>query len=241
METSKIEQEKIILAAREEELKELRKKKNKEENDKKSLNQKTENITNNIDQNLAGPLPSQIPLADAPVTKPRVNKQEDTGKKHIEEDNRQSKTNKNPEDRRRSGKLTITQALGDGGNRHRSIASMKRRQEKEKRRLQGNQTEREKVIRDVQIPDVITVQELANRMAERSAAVVKTLMTNGIMATQNQPIDADTAILIAEEFGHRIVRVSESDVEDELIKFDEFNDDVRKPRPPVITIIFFIP
>ena len=237
VETSKIEQEKIILAAREEELKELRKKKNKEENDKKSLNQQTENITNNIDQNLAGPLPSQIPLADAPVTKPRVNKQEDTVKKHIEEDNRQSKTNKNPEDRRRSGKLTITQALGDGGNRHRSIASMKRRQEKEKRRLQGTQTEREKVIRDVQIPDVITVQELANRMAERSAAVVKTLMTNGIMATQNQPIDADTAILIAEEFGHRIVRVSASDVEDELIKFDEFNDDVRKPRPPVITIM----
>ena len=68
VETSKIEQEKIILAAREKELKELRKKKNKEENDKQSLNQKTENITNNIDQNLAGPLPSQIPLADAPVT-----------------------------------------------------------------------------------------------------------------------------------------------------------------------------
>jgi translation initiation factor IF-2 len=74
-------------------------------------------------------------------------------------------------------------------------------------------------------------------MAERSAAVVKTLMTNGIMATQNQPIDADTAILIAEEFGHRVVRVSASDVEDELIKFDEFNDDILKPRPPVITIM----
>ena len=238
LETSRIEQEKIIAEAREEELKALRKKKDREEVYKAPSLKKNEDVSKTeIDQNLAGPLPSEIPLVDAPVTKPRVNKQEDVVKKHIEEDNRQTKAIKNPEDRRRSGKLTITQALGDGNNRHRSIASMKRRQEKEKRRLQGNQTEREKVIRDVQIPDIITVQELANRMAERSAAVVKKLMTNGIMATQNQPIDADTAILIAEEFGHRVVRVSASDVEDELIKFDEFNDDVLKPRPPVITIM----
>ncbi len=238
LETSRIEQERVALAAREEELKNLRKKKDKEENSKKESTSDTiEKTTNEIDQSLAGPLPSEIPLVDTPVTKPRANKQDEVAKKHLEEDNRQVKTIKNPEDRRRSGKLTITQALGDGNNRHRSIASMKRRQEKEKRRLQGNQVEREKVIRDVQIPDVITVQELANRMAERSAAVVKTLMTNGIMATQNQPIDADTAILIAEEFGHRVVRVSASDVEDELIKFDEFNDDVLKPRPPVITIM----
>jgi len=236
-ETSRIEQEKVSTAARDEELKILRQKKDEEDN-KKVIQKQVEPIINkSVDQNLAGPLPSEIPLVDAPVTKPRVNKQEDIVKKHVEEDNRQTKVIKNPEDRRRSGKLTITQALGDGNNRHRSIASMKRRQEKEKRRLQGNQSEREKVIRDVQIPDLITVQELANRMAERSAAVVKTLMTNGIMATQNQPIDADTAILIAEEFGHRVVRVSASDVEDELIKFDEFNDDILKPRPPVITIM----
>ena len=238
LESSRIAEEKITLAAREEELKTLRKQKNEENDSKKILSNKNNDTKNpEIDQNLAGPLPSEIPLVDAPVTKPRVNKQDDTIKKHTEEDNRQAKTIKNPEDRRRSGKLTITQALGDGNSRHRSIASMKRRQEKEKRRLQGNQTEREKVIRDVQIPDLITVQELANRMAERSAAVVKTLMNNGIMATQNQPIDADTAILIAEEFGHRVVRVSASDVEDELIKFDEFNDDILKPRPPVITIM----
>ncbi len=238
LETSRIEQEKETLAAREQELKELRKQKDRAEETKETRIKKTsETSTSQIDQNLAVPLPSEIPLVDAPVTKPRVNKQDELGKKHNDEENRQAKTIKNPEDRRRSGKLTITQALGDGNNRHRSIASMKRRQEKEKRRLQGTQNEREKVIRDVQIPDVITVQELANRMAERSAAVVKTLMTNGIMATQNQPIDADTAILIAEEFGHRVVRVSASDVEDELIKFDEFNDDIQKPRPPVITIM----
>ena len=236
-ETSRIEQEKVSTAARDEELKILRQKKEEEDNKKVVQKQVKPIISKSVDQNLAGPLPSEIPLVDAPVTKPRVNKQDDIVKKHVEEDNRQTKVIKNPEDRRRSGKLTITQALGDGNNRHRSIASMKRRQEKEKRRLQGNQFEREKVIRDVQIPDLITVQELANRMAERSAAVVKTLMTNGIMATQNQPIDADTAILIAEEFGHRVVRVSASDVEDELIKFDEFNDDILKPRPPVITIM----
>ena len=91
---------------------------------------------------------------------------------------------------------------------------MQRRQERDKRRMAGHGGEREKVVREVHVPDAITVQELANRMAERVAAVVKTLMQNGIMATQNQAIDPDTAALIVEEFGHKVVRVSESDVED---------------------------
>ena len=237
LETSRVEQEKINTSAREEALTTLRLEKETAEKKSSSFKKNEKEIVSGKDATLAVPLTSEIPLVDSPVTKPRVNKQDDAVKKHTEEETRQNKTSKNPEDRRRSGKLTITQALGDDSNRHRSIASMKRRQEKEKRRLQGNQTEREKVIRDVQIPDIITVQELANRMAERSAAVVKKLMTNGIMATQNQPIDADTAILIAEEFGHRVVRVSASDVEDELIKFDEFNDEILKTRPPVITIM----
>ena len=73
-------------------------------------------------------------------------------------------------------------------------------------------------MREVQVPDAITVQELANRMAERVAAVVKTLMQNGIMATQNQTIDPDTATLIVEEFGHKVVRVSEADVEDVIVQ-----------------------
>ena len=115
-------------------------------------------------------------------------------------------------ERRRSGKLTINQALSDQGGRQRSIASLRRRQEKVKRRQITENVEREKIIREVQVPDSITVQELANRMAERSASVVKTLMTNGIMATQNQPIDADTAILIVEEYGHNPFRISASDV-----------------------------
>ena len=140
-------------------------------------------------------------------------------------------------DRRRSGKLTINQALSGGdGNRGRSMAAMKRRQEREKRKMMGGTQEREKVVREVQVPDVITVQELANRMAERSAAVVKALMQNDIMVTATQSIDADTAELIVEEFGHKVVRVSEADVED-VIKTEEDAVEDLQDRAPVITIM----
>ncbi len=143
---------------------------------------------------------------------------------------------KGEDDRRRSGKLTIANATDQEG-RQRSMAAMKRRQEREKRRVQSHTGEREKVVREVNIPDAITVQELANRMAERVAAVVKTLMQNGIMATQNQTIDPETATLIVEEFGHKVVRVSEADVEDVIVQAS--GDDVGKlqSRPPVVTIM----
>ena len=114
---------------------------------------------------------------------------------------------------------------------------MRRRQERDKRRMTGHGGEREKVVRDVHVPDAITVQELANRMAERVAAVVKTLMQNGIMATQNQTIDPDTAALIVEEFGHKVVRVSESDVEDVITLASEDDEAKLEPRPPVVTIM----
>ena len=141
-------------------------------------------------------------------------------------------------ERRRSGKLTINQALSDQGGRQRSIASLRRRQEKVKRRQASENIEREKIIREVQVPDSITVQELANRMAERSASVVKTLMTNGIMATQNQTIDADTAILIVEEFGHTPIRISASDVEDAILKYDDSDDNKNlEERAPIITVM----
>ncbi len=143
---------------------------------------------------------------------------------------------KGDDDRRRSGKLTIANATDEEG-RQRSMAAMKRRQEREKRRVASHSGEREKVVREVNVPDAITVQELANRMAERVAAVVKTLMQNGIMATQNQTIDPDTAALIVEEFGHKVVRVSESDVED-VITLASGDDEGRlKARPPVVTIM----
>ena len=148
------------------------------------------------------------------------------------------KSTKLIENKRRSGKITITQALGDDGGRQRSIASLRRRQEKEKRQQLESSLEREKIIRDVQIPDTpLTVQELANRMAERSADLVKKLMTNGIMVTKNQAIDTDTATLLVEEFGHRPIRVSDSDVEDVIINIDDNNEEVKSPRPPVVTIM----
>ncbi|MBB5514020.1 translation initiation factor IF-2 [Rubricella aquisinus] len=143
---------------------------------------------------------------------------------------------KGGDDRRRSGKLTINQALGGEGNRGRSMAAMKRRAERDKRRSQGSNEPREKVVREVQLPEAITVQELANRMAERSAAVVKSLMQMGIMATATQTIDADTAELIIEEFGHKMVRVSDADVED-VIKETEDKPEDLKDRAPVITIM----
>lgn len=141
------------------------------------------------------------------------------------------------DDRRRSGKLTITQALNDGdGGRQRSLAAMRRRQEREKRKMMGGQTEREKVVRDVVIPEAITVQELGNRMAERVTDVIKSLMKMGVMATQNQSIDQDTAELIVEEFGHKVIRVSEADVEDAIVT-EADSEETLLPRAPVVTIM----
>ncbi|PIB26554.1 translation initiation factor IF-2 [Amylibacter kogurei] len=153
------------------------------------------------------------------------------------DDKKQQRPSKGGEDRRRSGKLTINQALrgGDGG-RQRSLASIKRKQERQRREMAGGQQEREKVVRDVQLPPAITVQELANRMAEKTNAVVKALMTNGIMATQNETIDADTAELIVEEFGHKVVRVSDADVEDAIQAIEDAPETLQ-PRAPVITIM----
>jgi len=144
---------------------------------------------------------------------------------------------KGPNDRRRSGKLTINQALsGRDGGRQRSMAAMKRAKERERRKTMSQTGEREKIIHDVRLPEAITVQELANRMAERVAAVVKALMQNGIMATQNETIDADTAELIIEEFGHKVVRVSDADVEDAIESVDDAPEDLIS-RAPVITIM----
>ncbi|MCT4576646.1 translation initiation factor IF-2 [Donghicola sp.] len=151
-----------------------------------------------------------------------------------EDDNRRNKGGRN--DGRRSGKLTLNQALSGGeGGRQKSLASMKRKQERMRQKAMGNQ-EREKIVRDVQLPEAIVVSELANRMAERVADVVKELMKMGMMVTQNQTIDADTAELIIEEFGHKVVRVSDADVEDVITSFEDKVEDLQS-RPPVITIM----
>ncbi|WP_106746612.1 translation initiation factor IF-2 [Yoonia maritima] len=140
-------------------------------------------------------------------------------------------------DGRRSGKLTLNNATaGREGGRQRSMAAMKRKQDRARAKAMGVSAEREKVFRDVALPEAITVSELANRMSERVADVVKALMTNGIMATQNQTIDADTAELIIEEFGHKVVRVSDADVEDVITKIEDDPKDLQS-RPPIITIM----
>ncbi|MEO1603574.1 MAG: translation initiation factor IF-2 N-terminal domain-containing protein, partial [Pseudomonadota bacterium] len=156
------------------------------------------------------------------------------GGKDNQDDRRREQRGKGGDDRRRSGKLTISQATGE--ERQRSLAATRRRQEREKRKMMGSTETREKVVREVQVPDAITVGELANRMAERVASVVKSLMNNGIMATQNQTIDSDTAELIVEEFGHKVVRVSDSDVEDAIVSIEDAEDSLT-PRAPVITIM----
>ena len=136
--------------------------------------------------------------------------------------------------RRQSGKMTITQALsGDDSRRQRSLASVKRQRERARMREEQQQA---KQLRDVIIPDSITVGELANRMAERTADVVKELMKLNIMATATQAIDGETAELVAGEFGHRIQRVSESDIEIGLGGEDDPAESLQ-PRPPVVTIM----
>jgi translation initiation factor IF-2 len=142
---------------------------------------------------------------------------------------------KRNEPRRREGKLTISSALDeDRGQRGRSLAAVKRARERE--RLKHAQKLTEKVVREVVIPETISVQELANRMAERSADVIKCLMRNGILATINQVIDADTAELVVSEFGHQIKRVADADVE---IGLEGDKDEASQllPRPPVVTVM----
>jgi translation initiation factor IF-2 len=138
------------------------------------------------------------------------------------------------EEERRKGKLTLTAALDDDGNpRGRSMAAMRRRQEKF-RRSQMQET-REKVMREVILPETITIQELSQRMAERAVDVIKYLMKEGQMMKPGDVIDADLAELIAGEFGHTVKRVSESDVEEGLFTADDAGD--MQPRPPIVTIM----
>ena len=142
------------------------------------------------------------------------------------------------DNRRQSGKLTVTRALADDDSaRARSLAALKRAREKERRaHYSGGSQPREKQSRDVIVPESITVQELANRMAEKGADLVKALFKMGTAVTLNQPIDQDTAELLVEEFGHRIQRVSDADVEIGMQGEDDAAETL-KARPPVVTIM----
>ena len=183
---------------------------------------------------------SAAPAAPAAEQAPRPAAKPAAGPRKSDRDREPRRDNKGKgqrSDGRRAGKLTLNQALSGGeGGRQRSLAAMKRKQERARLKALGGVETREKVVRDVQVPETIVVQELANRMAERVADVVKALMQSGMMVTQNQSIDADTAELIVEEFGHKIVRVSDSDVEDVIDSVEDKDEDL-KPRPPVITVM----
>lgn len=142
------------------------------------------------------------------------------------------------ETKRRRGKLTIVSALSGDDERQRSLASMRRAREREKQRQRGGNASREKVQREVVVPEAISVGELSNRMAERAADVVKYLMQQGQMMTMHDVLDADTAQLIVEDFGHTVKRVSEADVEENFLIDDTPSEEKdRKPRPPVIAIM----
>lgn len=140
------------------------------------------------------------------------------------------------DDGRKSGKLTLNDALSGEGGRQRSLAAMKRKQEKARAKALGLGVKAEKQIRDVQLPETIVVSELANRMAERGADVVKSLMKMGMMVTMNQAIDADTAEVVIEEFGHRAVRVTDADVEQAIDSVADKSEDLVQ-RPPIVTIM----
>ncbi len=149
---------------------------------------------------------------------------------------RPARDRKNLDDRRQSGKLTVNRALNDGdGARARSLAALKRAREKEKRHF-GPREAQPKQVRDVVVPEAITVQELANRMAEKGADLVKALFKMGMPVTINATIDQDTAELLVTEFGHNITRVTDADAELALQTADDAEDTLQ-PRPPVVTIM----
>lgn len=177
--------------------------------------------------------PASADPAATPKPALRVANDEEEARKSARPDARRPSPRRT-EPRRRSGKLTIAQALNQE-ERTRSLASVRRARERERRAHQAPQ-EAVKIVREVVVPETITVQELANRMTERGVDVTRSLMKLGVMVTLQQTIDADTAELVVTEFGHNIRRVSEADVEIGL-KGDDDSIDALVQRPPVVTVM----
>jgi translation initiation factor IF-2 len=144
------------------------------------------------------------------------------------------KTTAKPAPQKQRGRLTLVTALNADDVRERSIASFRRRTQ----RLKGHQSNepKEKLIREVIIPEAINIQELANRMSERAVDVIRLLMKQGAMHKITDVIDADTAQLIAEELGHTVKRVAASDVEEGLFDIVDNSTDT-EPRSPVVTVM----
>ncbi len=192
---------------------------------------------------VAKPTPADPAAAEAAAARAATKGVSATGPRKTDRDrddragqpDRGAKAAKGGDEGRRAGKLSLSDIEGEGG-RQRSLAAMKRKQEKARQKAMGFGQKAEKMVRDVQLPETIVVSELANRMAERAADVVKALMKMGMMVTANQTLDADTAELIIEEFGHRAVRVSDADVEQVIDTVEDRAEDL-EPRPPIITIM----
>ncbi len=181
----------------------------------------------------AAPPAADDPIARAPMgAKPGLAAPRKTDR---EREERERNAKAKGDDGRRSGKLSLNEALSGEGGRTRSLAAIKRKQEKARQKAMGFDKP-EKQFRDVQLPETIVVSELANRMAERGADVVKSLMKMGMMVTMNQAIDADTAELVIEEFGHKAVRVSDADVEQAIETVTDAPETLQV-RPPIITIM----
>ena len=139
---------------------------------------------------------------------------------------------------RRSGRIDVRAAIEGDDGKTRSLASVRRQRDRERRQaeLERLRSDQVRVVRDVTVPETITVGELANRMAARQGEVIKMLMKMGVMATAAQSIDGDTAELVVSEFGHRIKRVADSDVEVGIEGIEDKPEDM-KPRPPVVTVM----
>jgi translation initiation factor IF-2 len=181
------------------------------------------------------PLVSAV-VAPRPAIAPE---EEDTAKRLIRRPGQPTKVVLPPRptrggEQRNRGRLTVTSATAGEDERMRSIASFRRRTQRLKGHGLGEP--KEKLLREIVLPETITIQELASRMSERAVDVIKLLMKQGQMATATDVLEADTAQLIAEEMGHTVKRVAESDVEEGLFDRPDV-DGAAEPRPPIVTIM----
>lgn len=166
-----------------------------------------------------------------------ANKKHNASKNEAFEQDRRKITKRSFEPQRRSGKVNINSFGGDDDDDDYGFGAPRRRFKKKQPKPAVIVQPQEKIVKEVTIPEVITVQELANRMAEKSADVIKKLMSLGVMATINQAIDADTAQIIVEEMGHKWKRVADSDVEDILKNAEDAAPEKQLPRAPVVTVM----
>jgi translation initiation factor IF-2 len=181
--------------------------------------------------------------AEAAIALPSLTQKHGAKKRsNVEEEKEMAAARRAADEKKASRKFTVAQVMmmdsdEPGAVKRRSIASIRRAREKAKRKMMGDSRQTEKIIREVNIPDVLTVGELANRMAEKAADVIKSLMRLGLMVTVNQSIDADTAELVIGEFGHKFKRVTDAEIESALLQKVEDSSESMKFRPPVVTIM----